>query len=399
MKKSKGAHKFAIVGGESLGEGTYGCVISSAVADTRGVSKCANFKKQNFKVAKVFVEFDRAMEEYREAEKLQHIKDIDKYTILPKGICSFALSELSTQDKNQLFADCQNIRNATIEDYYQFGQLFYSDKGVTLSSYWRKQSNVDMNVLINHFVHLSKGINAFVNNRFIHYDIKPTNIIVTDTNSIAKFIDFGLSRSFEDFVSKLGPESAKYPYWPPELYYNIPYADDYRYIRVDYDREDSTNAIKKLKKVFKPETQFPDEAMLIDSLLLEAEKAVQELPTPKEVDQRFVPAILRKPGAREPLFTSDKSISILTNVYQAMLEKIDVFSLGVTLQNILDIVKQKESVRSDVSKMNQLNRLQEIVQIATNPNPFERPHPKRLMGLLSMTVGGSKKKSGVKKKK
>ena len=397
MKKSKG--KYVVVGGESLGEGTYGCVISSALADARGVSKCANFKKQNFKVAKVFVEFDRAMEEYNEAEKLQHIKDIDKYTILPKGICSFALSELSTEDKNQLLADCQNIRNSTIEDYYQFGQLFYSDRGVTLSSYWRKQSNVDMNVLINHFVNLSKGINAFVNNRFIHYDIKPTNIIVTDTDSTAKFIDFGLSRSFEDFVSKLGPESAKYPYWPPELYYNIPYAGDYRYIRVNYDREDSANAIKKLKKVFKPETQFPDEANLIDSLLLEAEKVIQELPTPKEKDQRFVSEFLRRPGAREPLFTKQGAISMLANVYQPMLEKIDVFSLGVTLQNILDIVKQKESVRSDVSKMNQLNRLQEIVQIATNPNPFERPHPKRLMGMMLSMTGGSKKKLGVKKKK
>lgn len=397
MKKSKG--KYVVVGGESLGEGTYGCVISSALADARGVGKCANFKKQNFKVAKVFVEFDRAMEEYNEAENLQHIKDIDKYTILPKGICSFALSELSVQDKNQLLADCERIRDATLEDYYQFGQLFYSDRGVTLSSYWRKQSNVDMNVLINHFVNLSKGINAFVNNRFIHYDIKPTNIIVTDTDSTAKFIDFGLSRSFEDFVSKLGPELAKYPYWPPELYYNIPYAGDYRYIRVDYDREDSTNAIKKLKKVFKPETQFLDEANVIDSLLLEAEKAVQELPTPKEKDQRFVSEFLRRPGAREPLFTKQGAISMLTNVYQPMLEKIDVFSLGVTLQNILDIVKQKESVRRDASKMNQLNRLQEIVQIATNPNPFERPHPKRLMGMLSMTGGSKKKKSGVKKKK
>ena len=397
MKKSKG--KYVVVGGESLGEGTYGCVISSALADARGVSKCANFKKQNFKVAKVFVEFDRAMEEYNEAEKLQHIKDIDKYTILPKGICSFALSELSTEDKNQLLADCQNIRNSTIEDYYQFGQLFYSDRGVTLSSYWRKQSNVDMNVLINHFVNLSKGINAFVNNRFIHYDIKPTNIIVTDTDSTAKFIDFGLSRSFEDFVSKLGPESAKYPYWPPELYYNIPYAGDYRYIRVNYDREDSANAIKKLKKVFKPETQFPDEANLIDSLLLEAEKVIQELPTPKEKDQRFVSEFLRRPGAREPLFTKQGAISMLANVYQPMLEKIDVFSLGVTLQNILDIVKQKESVRRDVSKMNQLNRLQEIVRVATNPNPFERPHPKRLMGMMLSMTGGSKKKLGVKKKK
>ena len=397
MKKSKG--KYVIVGGESLGEGTYGCVISSALADARGVSKCANFKKQNFKVAKVFVEFDRAVEEYSEAEKLRHIKDIDKYTILPKGICSFALSELSTEDKNQLLADCERIRDATLEDYDQFGQLFYSDRGVTLSSYWRKQSNVDMNVLINHFVHLSKGLNAFANNRFIHYDIKPTNIIVSDTDSTAKFIDFGLSRSFEDFVSKLGPESAKYPYWPPELYYNIPYADDYRYTRVDYDREDSANAIKKLKKVFKPETRFPTKLALIDSLLLEAEKAVQELPTPKEKDQRFVSEFLRRPGAREPLFTKQGAISLLANVYQPMLEKIDVFSLGVTLQNILDIVKQKESVRRDVSKMNQLNRLQEISQVATNPNPFERPHPKQLVGLLSMTGGSKKKRSSVKKKR
>ena len=397
MKKSKG--KYVVVGGESLGEGTYGCVISSALADARGISKCANFKKQNFKVAKVFVEFDRAMEEYREAEKLQHIKDIDRYTILPKGICSFAMKDLSTEDKNQLIADCQNIRNATIEDYYQFGQLFYSDKGVTLSSYWRKQSNVDVNVLINQFVNLSKGINAFVNNRFIHYDIKPTNIIVTDTDSTAKFIDFGLSKSFEDFVSSIGSESAEYPYWPPELYYNIPNTGDYRFIRIGYDRDDSINAIKKLKKVFKPNTSLPDEAMLIDNVLLEAEKAVQELPTPKEVDQRFVPAFLRKPGAKEPLIKTEQSVSILTNVYQPMLEKIDVFSLGVTLQNILDIVQQKESVRRDASKMNQLNKLQEIVQVATNPNPFERPHPKQLMGLLSMTGGSKKKKSGVKKKK
>jgi hypothetical protein len=80
--KSNGKGKYAIVGGESLGEGTYGCVISSGVTNTKGSSRCAKLKNHQYKVAKIFIEFDRAVSEYRELDKLQHIKDIDKYAIL-----------------------------------------------------------------------------------------------------------------------------------------------------------------------------------------------------------------------------------------------------------------------------------------------------------------------------
>ena len=402
--KSNGKGKYAIVGGESLGEGTYGCVISSGVTNTKGSSRCAKLKNHQYKVAKIFIEFDRALEEYRELDKLQHIKDIDKYAILPKDMCAFSFSELSPEDRRQLEADCPKIRDAKqhgiqIEDYDSFGQLFYAEKGVTLSSYWRNQTNVDVDALINHFVHLSKGIEAFVNNKFIHYDIKPGNIIVTDTDSTAKFIDFGLSMSFEDFANRIGPEMAKYPYWPPEVYYNIPLSSDYHYHRIDYGRNDTANAMNRLKKVFKPESQyFDEEAKLIDNVLLEAEKVVKELPTPKEKDQRLIDPFFRKPGAKEPLFTKDQSVSILTNIYQPMLERIDVFSLGVTLKNILDIVQQNESVKQDAAKLDRLNKLQQIVQLATKSNPFERPHPKQLAADLLKQVnraaygGGNKKR-------
>lgn len=122
------------------------------------------------------------------AEKLRTINNIDQYTILPKGLCRFSLSELSPDDQTNLRSDCKSLLSQDTETV--LGQLFYSDKGVTLSTNWSTKEDLDVEVLIDQFVNLCDGLNIFIKNNIIHNDIKPENIIVTDDFTKPKFIDF-----------------------------------------------------------------------------------------------------------------------------------------------------------------------------------------------------------------
>lgn len=333
--------KNVFLGGESLGEGTYGCVITDIVTQS----------KKKYKVAKIFLDYDQGEQEFTNAKKIRNIPGIKEFTILPEDKASFYLSNLSDEVRNKLISSCKGLDSGNEQQL--LAELVYSEKGKTLSSYWKTELNVNINVLIKQLIHLCKGIDKFIENEFIHYDIKSDNIIISDDDKKAKFIDFGLSMDFSDFIDSY-EEKVPYKYWPPEVYYELPIFSDYKFIRIHRSSD-----VNELRNVFKPKSGTPQEKEMIHKVLSEAEEKFKHQPL---TTQMFI------------------------ELYKFSLEKIDVFGLGVTLQEIIQILQEKDSVKNDKNKLEQLRELKVISESATNSNPSERPLPKELISKLNQII-------------
>lgn len=165
---------------------------------------------------------------------------------------------------------------------------------------------------------------------------------------------FGLTLTFNEFVEKIAPEMKKqaYPYWPPEVYYNLPYQLDYRFIRNQVSKEDSNTAKEKLKKAYK--TTDGSEKTIIDQVIDNAEDYISTLnsiPFPTILDQSSIPEILRSKKTHTDLLDEIQTTSILLYAYNHILIKYDIYGLGVTLQDIIKIVKKRVLLHQQTLKI------------------------------------------------
>lgn len=395
MKKTT-PRRYAVVGGKALGEGTFGCVLPVNDA-LRSAGRCTDIDYSKYKVSKIFVSPDHAEEELQQSYKLSDIKGIDEFAILPKDICSFTLSQIKDQDaKNALIRDCErlnpiNLSNSGSDGEHEYlAQLFYSEQGTTLSEFWKSQTSIDINLLLGHFLNLSKGLEIFVENELLHKDIKPGNIIVPNDNSQkAKYIDFGYLTDFTEFAWYFDKHEVPYRYWAPELYTNIPSGRDFTSARnTAYEnlKGDIKDPKEYIRRMFKIKDSTPSN--MINTILDSAETDVNNLPTPPLMDQRW--AFTKIEGRRDPLMKKDVGKSIYKNAFLPFLSKIDMYSLGLTFQEILAIVVTK--IQPSESR---IQTLQALAIEMSSDNPSQRPSASdltmKLTALMPGTMGGKRR--------
>lgn len=393
---------YAVVGGKALGEGTFGCVLPVNPATMSGTCKI-DYNK--YKVSKIFVSPDHADEELQQANMLKDVPGIDDYAILPKDHCLFKLKDITNPEaKQNLISDCQRLNPQNlVNDFEEDGenvelaQLFYSEQGTTLSEFWKNQASIDFNLLLTHFINLSKGLKIFEKHEFLHKDIKPGNIIVPNHNpQKAKYIDFGYLTDFTTFSWYFSAHMAKYPYWAPELYYDLPSGRDYVTIRnTAYTKKDIDPTVRVknaygrnsfIHKLSDNETNLSiykrNQNYITNFIVDTVEDRVKELPSPKErVYDPSVHLVRPRPGQLEDLITKDIGKVIYKNASSPFLSKIDMYSLGVTIMDILDIVGHKMNV-AEPSGL-QLQELQALAKQMMNVNPEVRPSPSQLTRKLT----------------
>ncbi len=197
-----------------VNQGTYGCVY-------RPPLKCKSKKKFGPNMISKLMTEDDADAEMTGYKILEKIDPNHTYYPGPPQACdanpadpSITESECSILDENP--------------DVKEYRLLFYKDGGVDLDDFAEEhldaylktnpQRQTDMFFLNAH--HLLRGLKLYINNNFIHHDIKPSNIVFNQKTYTFNYIDFGLSvvasELIKDIMTKKDYESFHWSY-PMEL--------------------------------------------------------------------------------------------------------------------------------------------------------------------------------------
>jgi serine/threonine protein kinase len=137
---------------------------------------------------------DEANAEIEEYKILKRIDNENKYYPGPPQKC-----EVNPNDKNVSEDDCYLLEETpNLKDY---SLLMYKDGGIDLDDFAEdyldeylksgKQRQTDMFWL--NALNLFKGLRLYLNNAFLHHDIKPSNIVFNTKTYTFNYIDFGLS--------------------------------------------------------------------------------------------------------------------------------------------------------------------------------------------------------------
>jgi serine/threonine protein kinase len=160
-----------------IGKGVYGCVYYPA-------PKCKNKVNKEFYSNKYVLKYgdiDNDIEISKELLKIDPNQIFYIY-VYPYDDC-----QLNDNDKNKCELDEDEIDDIKAR--------FMNYGGISMKNY----SNITENQYINWLYHLINALAILRNNKIIHFDIRPDNIMIF--NDIPRLIDFGLSKK-EINVSK-----------------------------------------------------------------------------------------------------------------------------------------------------------------------------------------------------
>jgi serine/threonine protein kinase len=163
-----------ISGGKLLGQGTYGCVFHPSL---KCYSSDVNNKTLETGVSKVFKKQKDMIEELYETKKIKKMDNKGKYTNRVLGSCSVSSSRIDKQDREE----CRFSKNLGISNK-KLHQIIYEHKGIDLNQFFKSTPPFSIEETFHYIYNLLKGIKILVENKYIHLDLKPDNILITDTN-------------------------------------------------------------------------------------------------------------------------------------------------------------------------------------------------------------------------
>lgn len=185
-------------GGDVLGRGSYGC----AVTPPPGCSHISQTDTQN-KVSKLFFDKDSMKNELRLMRKLNKLDPNNDFTIEKYDECSIPFEKIPQQDRDICEAGANRFGD-------RVGQIIYAYGGIDLS-----KTNAFFEDLLPSFLNVIKGLKILHEEKIVHGDIKPKNLMIKD--NVIKIIDWGLSSKGKDIYKKRELMNYSYPYYPPEF--------------------------------------------------------------------------------------------------------------------------------------------------------------------------------------
>lgn len=295
-----------------LGKGTYGCVIPKIlICDKRSDEL---IKKGITNVSKLLLnkgDFDKEVNNTLFINKYDNGKTcikIDDTCIITKE----KIKEiLDTNGIDKIFLDKCDISFENNKIY----QIIFNKKGITLYDVMSKNDKMPLNKFIKLTFNLFKGIKLFNKLNFIHFDIKSDNIMYLPDEDKFIFIDFGLSKTYKILLKNRSLEyyssSPRY-YYPPEF---IAFSDFFKKDKYDY------NTLFKLFK-YKYETELIDhnDYTIINNMVL------------YNYDNNYSTYLNELKKLFDLYYYTDDPYNIL----KESLNKIDIYSLGITLYRCIN---------------------------------------------------------------
>jgi serine/threonine protein kinase len=175
-------------GGEFLGQGTYGCVFFPSIKCRDRLQQKEYYLKG---VSKVFKTKKHMDDELKETNKISKMDKQGLYTNKALGSCEVSTENFSSEETGP----CRYMptsKKALKSSIYH--QIFYEHKGIDLNQFMRKQYS--LSDTFNYVLNLMKGIQLLIKHNYVHLDLKPDNVLISDSNK-ALLIDFGLGRPFK----------------------------------------------------------------------------------------------------------------------------------------------------------------------------------------------------------
>lgn len=177
-----------------IGLGSYGCVV-------RPKMLCKEDKDEtttNDMVSKIQSE-KQTDEDYKTIEFLQSIPDIQNiqnYIVKTMGTCKPKKNEIN----KKLIKVCAGVINTDIDESYD-AYITDDNARLTQMEYGENVDDVVQDIdFWKSIYNLLEGIKVFRENNIMHGDIKKYNIIYLESEKKMKFIDFGFTRMFDDYI-------------------------------------------------------------------------------------------------------------------------------------------------------------------------------------------------------
>lgn len=211
----------SIIGGKVIDSGGFGCVFSPEL-------KCHKNKSKTKKISKLMLK-RYAYEEYNNIMKikdlLKHIPKYSKYFVLDKvDLCK--VSQLSSSDLSDYTKKCSALQkhNITTKNInYSLDKiriLNLPNAGISIDTY------LENNLSVSKFVHVNQLLIELLHKAILpmnklgvfHSDLKASNILINETKTKTRIIDWGLSDIYKTHVFSEFPDAWK----SRPLQFNLP---------------------------------------------------------------------------------------------------------------------------------------------------------------------------------
>ena len=350
--------KKIIRGGKFLGEGSYGCVFHPTLkkCNILNANTNTNSKQSNY-VSKVFTDIAEAHKDFNQGKVMSRIDTKNEYTIVPVSMCELDFDELKKAEVE--YRKCNKLAYDNIDGIVQ---VVYSEKGIALDDYM-KQNNLTVSNVLDIAEYLIKGVKFFKDNKVIHHDIKPPNIVMTADNK-PKYIDFGLSQEYSTYFENAF--GANYRYWSKEM-------GLYDEIRA-YVLPDVRDLKYGVCEVWKKRFSDTKEVFLEKSKTKINIVSIYRKYFPDFFDEIMGKVYDEKIGciydqSSNKMVSSD--VDKLNQIFEPFLDKFDIFGIGRTIEDMLETVEDTPDSTSH-SEYSKYEGLIKLVEQTTLSDPRKR---------------------------
>jgi len=362
-----------------IGEGSYGCVHKPSIHCKTLPSPDFNYKKYVSKIMKT----KNARDELAEFVTIGRIDPTDEYHLGEPILCKPDLDELNVKKD---IGKCKYIKINEIEakpDDYSLLVMTYGGPDLKafcnkyLSKYLDNNKELRTDKFWLEVHHLLKGLKFFKDNGIVHNDIKPQNILFNPTNGTLKYIDFGLMRTKQEVINS----SKNNDNYLGIFHWSYPFDCGF----MDKQRYDNYNNLNTSRK-----RNLQDE--LVSMVISNKKTNTFNLPIkhPDAFEILFtylnpnnaIPDASTQFGYISSFFDGFNEL-IARNSYNSVLERIvdsiDIFGLGFTLQFILNCFKHNNAfnlpdytrLSAFFLKMYDFNPATRVIEIDALINEYE----------------------------
>lgn len=334
-----------------LGSGTYGCVFTPPLPCSDDMKKSMLSNNPN-NVGKTYFQ-DRDFLEERAL--LKHIT----YNVDPKGeftvqfLGDCQIQEPNEHDLAEASQECQQLYGTKAQ------QVIYPNGGVDVKWYYNKyrQNPTKFFVLLKAFPSIFKGLEILKEKGLVHNDIKPANMLFNQKKAKVLLIDYGMMSTFKDVYRNYNAtHDAVYMYYPPE----------YRIFNKLLDGM-SVPTMGSMMEFYKNAFAPMDVVTFFAAFDVDLTADITNvLHTSNNI------ALSKTSSSTSPQRRSTRKLSTTLN---ATLDKIDVYSLGISLGYIMHSMKLLDAdVINGLSKINRLQciAVKQLIHHMIRPNVFER---------------------------
>lgn len=278
-----------IQGGKLMGEGTYGCAFYPHLP-------CKNKAGESQGLGKIFGKSKDFKEEKQLMNIIKKIDPNNDFTVPFYGECAVNTLMIKEEDKK---SSCKKLKTTSQK------QLIYRFAGSDLWQYFHQAQEVFVDDFIPLLIPLLRGITSLLHAGYTHTDIKPSNMVYdTNVNKIY-LIDFGMLFKSSDFHRY--PVHFVYRYYPPEFL-----------LMHSVNKKTPLNAelVKSFMKYFPLDmTAFINQnrGTTVESEVLH--------------------------------FIGESTPDTVTTQFETYLQKLDVYSLGISWLEILSILHRHKALR------------------------------------------------------